>query len=51
MITIKKFKYEIETDDDFEKGCCYDCSLYNYFECGCQIGYSYEECPLEEVTE
>ena len=48
---IKKFKYEFKVDDDFEAGCCYDCPLYDFTEELCQMGYRYEECPLEEVEE
>jgi hypothetical protein len=56
---MKKFKYEFKIDDDFEKGCCYDCPFQEweyydddgYSDCYsyCALHSNYQECPLEEV--
>lgn len=52
-----KYKYEFEADENFEKGCCYDCPIA-YTDWSdpdtpiiCPIGSSYDECPLELVEE
>lgn len=57
---MKKYIVEIETDDDFEPGCCYECPLHytewydddGYSECNdyCVLGEDYERCPLIEVN-
>lgn len=51
-----KYKYEFEADEDFEKGCCYECPLSyeEYDDLGnvhCVLFAHYEECPLVEVEE
>lgn len=57
---MKKFKYEFEVDDDFEKGCCYDCPMqewvdYDYgdgyidTDLRCVLSSSHNNCPLEEA--
>lgn len=52
-----KYKYEFEVDEDFEKGCCYDCPLsYTDFDDDdynprCVLWIGYYECPLEKVGE
>lgn len=48
---MKRFKYEFETNDDFEIGCCYDCPLHDFAEDFCEIGYGYQECPLKETKD
>lgn len=50
-----KYKYEFETDESFEKGCCWDCPFvyrdYHEMESHCVLNARYNECPLEEVKE
>ena len=52
-----KLKLELDVDDNFEKGQCYDCPLsYNsYFGDDytpiCIISRNYETCPLEVIKD
>lgn len=51
-----KYKYEFETSDDFEKGCCANCPLSfidwtSEQDLSCPLNCSYDECPLEKVNE
>lgn len=49
-----KYKYEFETDETFQKGCCFDCPISyfdNKLDIRCSLRYRYDECPLEEVRE
>ena len=53
---MKKYKYEFEVPDDFQKGYCHDCPLtylsydedYGY-EALCCVYARYDNCPLQEV--
>ena len=50
-----RYKYEFESDNDFEVGCCYDCPLGyidwndDYGDVHCVLHAKYDECPLEKV--
>ena len=53
-----KYKYEFETNESFNKGCCDACpfSYIDYeidygFNPICVLHASYDECPLEEVNQ
>ena len=51
-----KFKCVFEAPDDFEPGCCPNCSLSfidwsSDQDISCPLNCSYEECPLEKVEE
>ncbi len=49
---MKKYKYEFEVDDDFEKGCCFDCPLQEseWYECNIsEASDDSKKCPLVEV--
>lgn len=57
---MKKYKVEIYTGNDFEKGFCPDCDLYTMcytdesFEGFCALHCSHDECPLileEEIED
>lgn len=53
---MKKFKYEFETDDDFEVWGCAWCPLgiivnVDTEEYRCQLGEYWDDCPLKEVKE
>ena len=49
-----KYKYEFEVNEEFQKGCCYDCPL-GYIDydddcdAHCSLHTRYDECPLEKV--
>ena len=48
---MKKFIIEIETDDDFGRGCCCDCPLHDYTDDKCSVWFVGNGCPLVEVIE